>query len=137
MLVFIMTILLSGCTHSPRAAPSPALINSFEPQPICKHYPLNLLTFRASYPNHQRASALLLSMDGALWAHSVDTDLPVWVPWAKEAVVEKVNNIPSAHSQPLWQQDPSTGSVGKQWSSQLSKQLEAHTLPSSQGEAQN
>ena len=38
MLVFIMTILLSGCTHEAPTLPHPLLSSILlEPQPICKH----------------------------------------------------------------------------------------------------
>lgn len=80
MLVFIMTILLSGCTHKAPELPHPLLINSLEPQPICKHaYPLTPYLQGLLPDHHKRASASLLSMDRAagsiLW-----TLIPVWVP---------------------------------------------------------
>ena len=95
MLVFIMTILLSGCTHKAPALPHPLLSSILlEPQPICKHaYPLTPYFQGLPPQSPQKGIHSLLSMDGAsgstLWTLIFQSGFPL----GQGSSVEKVNNI--------------------------------------------
>lgn len=115
MLVFIMTILLSDCTHEAPALPHPLLSSILlEPQPICKHgYPLTPY-LQGLLPQSPKGHPLsLLSMDGASGSTLWTLHLPVWVLSGPRKVSKTLTTPWPAYSPALQQQDPVLGAAGE------------------------